>query len=100
MPVDITPARPPFFGSLDVALNPDHVHIFFKYPPKYSLSYITKRIKGVSSRILRKEFPHLQEWCGDHLWAPSCFHGSVGHGWDVVEKYIREQDRYEYNREK
>ncbi len=63
-------------------------------------SYIAKKIKGVSSRILRKEFPHLQEWCGDHLWAPSCFHGSVGNGWDVVEKYIREQDVYEYNREK
>ena len=51
-------------------------------------------------KMLRKEFPHLQEWCGDHLWAPSCFHGSVGSGWDVVEKYIREQDVYEYNRDK
>ena len=61
---------------------------------------IAKKIKGVSSRILRKEFPHLREWCGDHLWAPSCFHGSVGQGWEVVEKYIREQDKYEYNREK
>jgi len=30
----------------------------------------------------------LKEWCGDHLWAPSCYHGSVGAGWDVVEKYI------------
>ncbi|GFO96868.1 putative uncharacterized protein [groundwater metagenome] len=53
-----------------------------------------------TSRILRKEFPHLKEWCGEHFWAPSCFHGSVGNGWDVVEKYIREQDMYEYNREK
>ena len=84
---------------IEIAVNPDHVHIFFKYPPKYSLSYIAKMIKGVSSRILRKEFPHQQEWCGDHLWAPSCFHGSVGQGWDVVEKYIREQDKYEYDRE-
>jgi len=83
-----------------IYVNPDHVHIFLKYPPKYSLSYIAKKIKGVSSRILRKEFPHLQEWWGDHLWAPSCFHGSVGQGWDVVEKYIREQDKYEYNRKK
>ncbi|NJD77887.1 MAG: hypothetical protein FIB08_12460 [Candidatus Methanoperedens sp.] len=57
-------------------------------------------MKGVSSRILRKEFPHLQGRCGDHLWAPSCFHGSVGQGWYVVEKYIREQDKYEYSRDK
>ena len=72
----------------DMAVNPDHVHIFIKYPPKYSVSYISKMIKGRSSRVLRKEFPHLKEWCGDHLWAPSCYHGSVGNGWNVVEKYI------------
>ena len=29
-----------------------------------------------------------QEWCSKSLWAPSCFHGSVGHGWDVVGRYI------------
>jgi len=85
---------------IEIAVNPDHVHIFFKYPPKYSPSYIAKRIKGSTSRILKKEFPHLREWCGEHFWAPSCFHGSVGNGWDVVQKYISEQDKYEYNREK
>ena len=76
---------------IEIAVNPDHVHIFFKYPPKYSLSFIAKRLKGRTSRILRKEFPHLKEWCGEHMWAPSCFHGSVGNGWDVV-KYIEMQD--------
>ena len=85
---------------IEIAVNPDHVHIFFKYPPKYSLSYIAKRIKGSTSRILRKELPHLREWCGEHFWAPSYFHGSVGNGWDVVEKYISEQNMYEHNREK
>jgi putative transposase len=40
------------------------------------------------------------KWCDDHFWAPSCFHGSVGKGWEVVEKYIRDQDTYEYNRDK
>jgi len=74
-----------------LSVNPDHVHIFFKYPPKYSLSFIAKKLKGRSSRILRKEFPHLKEWCDEHFWAPSCFHGSVGSGWDVVKKYIETQ---------
>ncbi len=23
---------------IEIAVNPDHVHIFFRYPPKYSLS--------------------------------------------------------------
>ncbi|MCD6456891.1 MAG: hypothetical protein J7K81_08935 [Methanophagales archaeon] len=25
------------------------------------------------------------------MWAPSCYHGSVGHGWKVVERYISGQ---------
>ena len=79
---------------IDIAINPDQVHLFIKYSPKYSVSYISKMI---SSRVLRKEFPHLKEWCGDHLWAPSCYHGSVGAGWDVVEKYISAHNTYEHN---
>jgi len=66
--------------------------------PKHSLSYISKMIKGRSSKYLREEFQHLCEWCGEHLWAPSCYHGSVGNGWDVVEK--SSQDIYEYQRNK
>ncbi len=45
-------------------------------------------IKGRSSRVHRKEFPHLKEWYGKYFWAPSSYHGSVGAGWDMVEKYI------------
>ena len=74
---------------IDMAVNVDHVHLFVKYAPKYSVSYIAKRIKGGSSRELRKAFPHLKEWYNKSLWTPSCFHGSVGQGWEVVERYIQ-----------
>jgi putative transposase len=77
---------------IDRAVNVDHVHLFIEYPSKYSVSFIAKRIKGRSSRELREAFPHLKEWVGIGLWAPSCFHGSVGHGWEVVEKYIQDQE--------
>ncbi len=78
-----------------MAMNVDHVHLFIKYPPKYSVSCIAKRLKGRSSKLLRDRFPHLKEWCPDHLWAPSCYHSSVGHGWEVVERYISGQKGYE-----
>jgi hypothetical protein len=39
--------------------------------------------------------PQLKVWCPGHLWAPGCYHGSVGHGWDVVKKYISGQKGYE-----
>ena len=80
---------------IDLAVSVDHVHIFIKYPPKYSVSWIAKRIKGRSSKLLRDQFPRLKEWCPGHLWAPSCYHGSVGHGWEVVERYISGQKGYE-----
>jgi len=59
------------------------------------ISWIAKRIRGRSSKLLRDQFPQLKEWCPDHLWAPSCYHGSVGHGWEVVERYISGQKGYE-----
>ena len=93
---------------IDMAVNVDHVHLFIKNPfrksvygkmlrspPKYSVSWIAKRIKGRSSKLIRDRFPQLKEWCPGHLWAPSCYHGSVGHGWEVVEKYISGQKGYE-----
>ena len=66
---------------IDMAVNVDHVHLFIEYPPMYSVSFIAKKIKGRSSGIMRQNFPHLKDWCKDHLWAPGWYHGSVGHGW-------------------
>ena len=58
---------------IDLAVNIDHVHLFIKYPPKYSVSWIAKRIKGRSSKLLRDQFPQLKEWCPgqfyDETWA-------------------------------
>lgn len=81
---------------IEMAVNVDHVHIFYSYPPKHSVSYIAQTIKQKSSIALRKEFPHLKIWCKEHLWAPSCFHGSIGQGFDVVERYITSQKQYHH----
>jgi putative transposase len=78
-----------------MAVNLDHVHIFYVYPPKLSTSYIAMKFKGVSSRLLRKEFPELRKKVRKHLWAPSTYHGSVGQGFEVVDKYIETQRRDE-----
>lgn len=49
---------------------------YIEYPPKLSISQIVNSLKGVSSRMLRKEFglaPHKE-----HLWSPSYFCVSCG----------------------
>ncbi len=76
---------------IEMAVNSDHVHLSISYPPKYSPSFIANMIKGKNSKILRLELPHLVAWCKKGLWARSCFHGSVGQGHDVVERYISSQ---------
>jgi putative transposase len=48
---------------IDLAESVDHVDLFIKYPPKYSVSWIAKRIKGRSSKLLRDQFPRLKVWC-------------------------------------
>jgi len=78
---------------IDMSVSSDHIHLFIQYPPKYSVNFIAKRLKGRASRILCQEFPELKECCKKSFWAPSCYYGSVGHGWEVVEKYIAGQDR-------
>jgi len=93
-----------------VIKNPFRKSVYGKMlrsPPKYSVSWIAKRIKGRSNKLLRDHFPQLKEWCPGHLWAPSCYHKtfkksfiknasqSVGHGWEVVERYISGQKGYE-----
>ena len=78
-----------------MAVNPEHVHIFYVYPPKLSPSIIAKKFKNYTSLYLRREFPELKKQVKKHLWAPSNYHGSVGQGFEVVENYIRGQEGYE-----
>jgi REP element-mobilizing transposase RayT len=48
-----------------VSLLTDHL----VFSPKYSVSWIAKRIKGRSSKLLRDQFPQLKEWCPDQFYA-------------------------------
>ena len=55
----------------------DHVHLLVEYPPPLSVSTLVNHLKGVSTRMLRKEFPELAAR-GAHLWTPSYFAASAG----------------------
>ncbi len=83
-----------------VSLLTDHLVVTPKYRGKIltgEVGFIAEAVirstcAQMGLRILRQEFPHLRDWCGEHLWAPGCYHGSVGQGWDVVQKYISSQN--------
>ncbi len=72
----------------------DHVHLLVNYPPKVSVSNLVNSLKGVSSRMVRKEnYPSIQKklW-GNALWSPSYFAGSCGGApIAVIRQYIEQQ---------
>ena len=72
----------------------DHVHMFIGYRPTQNVSKIVQWLKGISSRVLLSEFPHLKkQFWGRHLWARGYLAVSSGNITDeVIQKYIEEQE--------
>ena len=71
----------------------DHVHLLVSYPPKVAVAKLVNSLKGVSSRLLRKQHPDLvrRYWKGV-LWSPSYFAGSCGGApIEIVRQYIEQQ---------
>lgn len=57
-------------------IAPDPVHLLVEYDPKTPINSIVKAFKGRSSRLLRKEFPHLLKL--PTLWTHSYFYDTTG----------------------
>ena len=61
---------------LELAVRPDHVHLFISCPPTWAPQQVVRRIKGYTSRVLRQEFPYLKRL--PSLWTRSYFVTSAG----------------------
>lgn len=71
----------------------DHVHCFVTAPPKLSVTYIVKHLKGTSGLRLFRRFPELREklWKGQ-LWNNSYFCETIGStSEENVRRYIERQ---------
>lgn len=72
-------------------IMPDHVHLFVKAPPTLAPHFIVQQLKGISSHLLRQEYPHLKSRLPT-LWTRSYYCESVGHiSETTVRKYIEDQ---------
>ncbi|WP_286886997.1 IS200/IS605 family transposase [Aneurinibacillus sp. UBA3580] len=73
--------------------NQDHVHALFKAHPKTELSKFINAYKSASSRIIKKEFPHVRKqlW-KEYFWSRSfCLLTTGGAPIHVVKQYIENQ---------
>lgn len=73
----------------------DHVHMVIQIKPSNSVAEVVQILKGGTSRVIRKEFPELEEFLwGDSFWADGYFAESIGQiDEEVIKKYIREQQK-------
>lgn len=71
----------------------DHVHLLVEYPLKVAVSNLVNGLKGVSSRLLRKERSDIQKrYWKRVLWSPSYFASSCGGApISIVWQYIEQQ---------
>ena len=72
----------------------EHVHVFVSYRPNQDVSTIVQWLKGISSRVLLQEFPHLRKaFWGKHFWARgdlAVTSGTITD--DMVQEYIDAQE--------
>ena len=72
-------------------IMPDHVHMFIEFDPRLMLHKIIKDFKGISSRVLREEFPSLKTRL-PNMWTRSYFSCSIGHiSEETIKQYIENQ---------
>ena len=72
----------------ELNIKTDHVHILVRMRPEVSVSKMVQKFKGMTSKIIREEFPELKEFLwGDSFWADGYFAETSG---QVNEARIRE----------
>jgi putative transposase len=77
----------------ELSIQTDHIHMLIQIHLKDTVSKVLQKLKGGTSRIIRAEFPELEEFLwGDSFWADGYFAETVGIQDDaMIKKYIREQ---------
>lgn len=72
----------------------DHIHLLIECTPQHYIPDIIKALKGVSARLLMKEYGDelKKKLWGGHLWNPSYFIATVSENTEEqIKNYIKSQ---------
>ena len=77
----------------ELGVQEDHIHMIIQLNAADSVADAVKMLKGGTSRVIRKEYPELEEFLwGDSFWADGYFAETVGTvNEEIIRKYVREQ---------
>ena len=84
------------FQILECNMDKDHIHLLVKCSPQHYIPDMIKALKGVSARLLMKEFGEelKKKLWGGHLWNSSYFVATVSENTkEQIRKYIKNQKR-------
>ena len=77
---------------LEAAAMPDHVHLYVKIPPKYSVSEVMGYLKGKSSLMIFDRHANLRYKYGNrHFWCRGCYVDTAGRNEKAIQEYARNQ---------
>lgn len=77
---------------IELAIEPDHVHLFVRAWPTTAAHEIIKACKGITSFELRKKYAILRRL--PSLWTRSYFASTAGNvSAEIVQRYIETQKR-------
>ena len=75
---------------IELAIQPDHVHLFIRSNPYTLPTDMARLLKGRSAHDLREEFPHLKRM--PSLWTRSTFYSTAGNvSSEIIQQYIARQ---------
>jgi putative transposase len=82
---------------VELNVQQDHVHLLVKVPPKLSISNLMGALKGRTAIRLFNQFPQLRtkQYWGNHFWAKGYCVDTVGLDSEMIQKYVRFQEREE-----
>jgi putative transposase len=86
---------------LAIGFGDDHVHVFIRNWKNFSIVAAAKRLKGFSSRMMRKH--HFELFCAKlykkKFWSAGYFYRTVGVvNASTVERYVKESQQYSYEK--
>jgi putative transposase len=80
------------WSVIELAIQPDHVHVFMRSNPRTLPTAIARLIKGRSSHLLREEYPFLKRM--PSLWTRSTLYSTAGNvSSETIQQYIERQSK-------
>lgn len=84
------------FEIIEVNTDEDHIHLLINCSPQHYLPNLLKAMKGVSARLLMKEFGESlkRKLYGGYLWNPSYYVATVSENTEEqIKEYIKNQKK-------